>query len=120
MEIVNNIKNLFSFFKTNKDKTVKNEEIIELKGDTMALSDRQIEIILGCFDDSANTTSTRYIIKTLRNEGFEYPERVIRDALLENLLYVDSIELSVEDWQNMMLALDEWGESLWYEWGESS
>ncbi len=103
MELVDKIKKIF----------VKKEEILKPESDKMALSDRQIEIILSCFDDPTYTTSARDIIKTLRNEGLEHPERVIRDALLENLLYVDSIELNADDWQDMMLALDEWGESLW-------
>ncbi len=103
MELVNKIKTISTQMK----------EILKPKSDTMVLSNRQIGIILDCFDDIAETTSTSYIIKTLRDEGFKEPEKVVRDALLEGLLYVDSIELKINDYQDMMLALDEWGESLW-------
>ena len=110
MELVNKIKTISTQMK----------EMLKPKSDIMALSDRQINIIIQCFNDPAYTTSAKDIISSLRNNGLEYPERVIRDALLENLLYVEAIELTKDDWQNMLLALDEWGETLWYKWSNAS
>ena len=74
------------------------------------LEDNQIEAIAELFDDSEETIELSYLSKQLLDEyGYTKPNRLIRDALLDGLLYVDTIE----DDDSVMLALTDWGESVW-------
>ena len=74
------------------------------------LENTQIEAIANAFDDPDETIELFDLWKLL-SEDYAKPNRLIRDALLEDLLYVDTIE----DDKTIMLALTEWGEAVWAE-----
>jgi len=72
------------------------------------LENTQIEAIANAFDDPDETIELFDLLKLL-SKDYAKPNRLIRDALLEDLLYVDTIE----DDKAIMLALTEWGETVW-------
>lgn len=73
------------------------------------LTDKQKEIIVSKFDKTNTTLELKFLIDELIKENYEKPNRVVRDALLEGLLYVDNIDNDIDIW----LALTEWGRDVW-------
>lgn len=78
------------------------------------LKDDQIETIVLLFDEPDTTWDILYIIKQIEKKGYAKPQRVMRDALRDGLLYVDNIESD----NTIMVALTEWGEHVWDELNE--
>jgi hypothetical protein len=78
------------------------------------LTDAQIEDIVSIYDDLNNTYEIFHIINILRQERNPNPNRIVRDALLDGLLYVDNIT----DNEEIMLGLTKWGENVWWDLNE--
>ncbi|MFA4958144.1 MAG: hypothetical protein WC556_14340 [Candidatus Methanoperedens sp.] len=79
------------------------------KEEIKMLTDKQKETIVDKFDKSNTTFEIKFLIDELGKDGYEKPNRVIRDALLEGLLYVDTIDDEFDIW----LALTDWGRDIW-------
>lgn len=95
-----------------KQKTKKDE--LKLKLRIRMLTDAQIDNIVGIFDDFNNAFEIFYIRDKLKELIPKNPNRVIRDALLDGLLYVDNIT----DNDEILLGLTKWGENIWWELNE--
>jgi hypothetical protein len=81
------------------------------------LHEPQIEAIISLYGSLNETISAEWLIKTLGSPDYgKYSKsnRIIRDAIAEGLLYVDSIK---ED-ADFMLGLTKWGQAKWYELNE--
>lgn len=78
------------------------------------LTDAQIYSILEIYDSTNTTYETFYLIDEMKKAGHEKSNQIIRDALLDGLLYVDNITGNDGD-VNMLLGLTDWGERLWME-----
>jgi hypothetical protein len=80
----------------------------------MALSDPQRFSLLSLFDSQEETIAVDWLVNALRRPsrgGYQHPERIVRDALEEGLLYVDSIGRD----GTTFVGLTEDGESEWRE-----
>ncbi|HZY70208.1 MAG TPA: hypothetical protein VFF67_04420 [Thermoplasmata archaeon] len=79
----------------------------------MPLSDAQLDAILEQFDSEDETVAVDYLVKKLGSNpyGYKAPERVVRDAITDGYLYVDSIDKK----GNTFLGLTDAGE---HEWGQ--
>ena len=74
------------------------------------LQETQVGILVRMFDATSDAIPIKYIIKTLKTKhSYEHPGRIVRDALLEGLFYVDKIE----DDGTTYLALTDSGEEKW-------
>lgn len=85
---------------------------ITTKEDVIMLTDKQKEVIVLQFDKPNTTLELKFLINELRKE-YQQPDRVVRDALLEGLLYVDSIDDAVDGAYYIRLALTDSGEDIW-------
>lgn len=74
----------------------------------MAIQDNQREIVVEMFERKGIALVLNDMIEILRDKYIQ-PGRIIRDAIQENLLFVDAIE----DDGTVYLALSDWGEELW-------
>ncbi len=74
-------------------------------------SDRQIDIILSIFDNIDQSLTLDHIIEQL-STNYKYPEKVVKEAIDEGLLYIDEIT-DIRTNNQVFLALTEWGEELW-------
>ena len=81
---------------------------VEVKWRIRMLSDRQVEIIVGFYDEINITLEMKYLIKLL-SDNYVNPERVVRDALRDGLLVADTITMKGD----VYLALSQWGEDEW-------
>jgi hypothetical protein len=61
----------------------------------MALAERQLANILALFDSERQTIASDWLVRSLRkdgNGGYQHPNRLLRDAIEEDFLYVDSFD----------------------------
>lgn len=72
----------------------------------MGLSNRQTETLLGFFDAHDQALRATYIKRKLILKDYKNPDVIIRDAINEGVLQVDSL---VPVW----LSLSEVGEEMW-------
>lgn len=76
----------------------------------MTIQGNQREIIVGIFDEKHHSLSVEYILEMLKQKyDYKSPGRILKDAVQEGILYVDSIT----DDSIVYLALDDWGETIW-------
>ena len=86
------------------------DDTASIKRDIKVLNDNQIELIVSLFEKSDITLDILYIIRRIERIGkYTVPQRIVRDALRDGLLYVDSIESD----NTIMVALTDWGEQVW-------
>lgn len=90
------------------------------KDSVTMLTDKQKEAIVSKFDDFNTTLEIKFLINEIRRDDYEKPNRVVRDALLEGLLYVDSIDDAIDDTYYIWLALTDWGMDVWEDWRDSN
>ena len=88
------------------------DDTASIKRDIKVLNDNQIELIVSLYDTPKTTWDILYLIRQVEQTGgYTAPQRVIRDALRDRLLLVDSIEPD----NTIMISLAEWGEHVWKE-----
>lgn len=81
--------------------------------DCMALSDAQLDAVLDQYDSPNETLSTDYLVRNLKRDPYHYsaPERIVRDAINDGYLYVDSVDRKGV----VFLGLTDTGEHEWEE-----
>jgi hypothetical protein len=81
----------------------------------MVLSENQAATLLGLFDNINETCAVDWIVRSLRKPshgGYQHPERIVRDALDEGIVYVDAVD---EDGKTY-LGLTKEGEAKWLDY----
>ena len=73
------------------------------------LSERQAFVLASLYESPNETLEINYLMDLLGDEGYSVPNRIIKDAILEGIIYIDSIT----DARKIMVGLTKIGVKIW-------